>query len=108
MASRLAAGNALVVVEHPAPWRLAGWARVVEARDVVTDQVATLDPRQSEHLEELVRFGNNGYGRDGAQRVLNQMRVDGLLDRDVVVSALSAFDISPPAQKIIADLIDQM
>jgi hypothetical protein len=78
----------------------------------VTDQVATLDPRQSEHLEELVRFGNNGYargcGRDGAQRVLNQMRADGLLDRDVVVSALSAFDISPPAQKIIADLIDQM
>jgi hypothetical protein len=112
LASRLAAGNALVVVEHPAPWRLAGWTRVVEARDLVTDQVATLDPRQSEHLEELVRFGNNGYaggyGRDGAQRVLNQMRADGLLDRDVVVSALSAFDISPPAQKIIADLIDRM
>jgi hypothetical protein len=102
----------LVVVEHPAPWRLAGWAHAVEARDLVTDHVATLDPRQSELLKELVRFGNNGYargyGRDGAQRVLNQMRADGLLDRDVVVSALSAFDISPPAQKIIADLIDQM
>jgi hypothetical protein len=86
LASRLAAGNALVVVEHPAPWRLAGWAGAVGAHDLVTGQVASLDPRLSERLEELVWFGNNGYargyGRDNAQRVLNPMRADGLLDRD--------------------------
>jgi hypothetical protein len=102
----------LVVVEHPAPWRLAGWAGAVGAHDLMTGQVASLDPRLSERLEELVWFGNNGYargyGRDNAQRVLNQMHTDGLLDRDAVVTALGAFDISPSAQKVIAELIDRV
>lgn len=112
LASRLAAGNALVVVEHPAPWRLAGWASAVGARDLVTGQVASLDPRLSERLQELVWYGNNGYargyGRDNAQRVLNQMRADGLLDRDVVVTALGTFGTSPEAQEILVKLIDRM
>ncbi|MEU1238530.1 hypothetical protein ABZ399_30630 [Micromonospora aurantiaca] len=112
VATRLARGNALVVVEHPSPWRLAGWAGVVGALDLDTGEPTTLDPQLHEHLNELVRYGNNGYargyGRDGAHRVLADMAGAGLLDRDVVLSALSAYDISPAAQLVISSLIDKV
>ncbi|MEU4818262.1 hypothetical protein AB0G03_21660 [Micromonospora aurantiaca] len=59
-----------------------------------------------------MRYGNNGYargyGRDGAHRVLADMAGAGLLDRDVVLSALSAYDISPAAQLVISSLIDKV
>ncbi|GAB1692951.1 hypothetical protein [Krasilnikovia sp. M28-CT-15] len=112
VATQLASGNALVVVEHPSPWRLAGWAGVVGALDLDTGEPTALDPRLREHLDELVRYGNNGYacgyGRDGAHRVLADMAAASLLDRDVVLSALSASDVSPAAQQVIADLIDEV
>lgn len=57
-----------------------------------------------------MRYGNNGYargyGRDGAHRVIANIAGDRLLERDVILSALSAYDVSPAAQLIIADLID--
>lgn len=109
---RLARGNALVAVEHPSPWRLAGWAGVVGALDLDTGEPSALDPRLREHLDKLVRYGNNGYargyGRDGAHRVLADMAAASLLDRDVVLSALSAYDVSPAAQRVIAELIDKV
>jgi hypothetical protein len=112
LAMRLANGTALAVVEHPSPWRLAGWARVVGARNLLADETATLDPRLATHLEHLVFCGNNGYarggGRDGAQRVLNDLRADGLLDRDLVVSALAALGVSADSQETIAAMIDAM
>lgn len=99
VATRLARGNALVVVEHLHTWRLTGWAGATGALNLDTGETADLDPRLREHLEHLVRFGNNGYargfGRDGAHRALADMHADGLLERDVVLSVLSAFDISP-------------
>jgi hypothetical protein len=112
VATRLAHGNALVVVEHPSPWRLAGWAGAVGALDLDTGEITELDPRVREHLDDLVRYGNNGYargfGRDGAHRVLADMAGAGLLERDVVLSALSAYDVSPDAQRVIADLITKV
>jgi hypothetical protein len=63
-----------------------------------------------EHLDELVRYGNNGYargyGRDGAHQVIADIADAGLLERDVILSALSAYDVSSAAQLVIADLID--
>ena len=56
-------------------------------------------------MDELVRYGNNGYGRDGAHRVLANITSAGLLKRDVIVSALRAYDVSSAAQRVIADLI---
>ncbi|WP_157739816.1 hypothetical protein [Micromonospora narathiwatensis] len=112
VATRLARGNALVVVEHPSPWRLAGWAGAVGALDLDTGETTVLDLRLRECLDELVRYGNNGYargyGRDGAHRVLADMAAGGLLERDVVLSALSAYEVSPRAQLVIAGLIDKV
>lgn len=36
------------------------------------------------------------------------MAAASLLDRDVVLSALSAYDVSPAAQRVIAELIDKV
>jgi hypothetical protein len=36
------------------------------------------------------------------------MHAVGLLDRDVVLSALSAFGVSPRAQRVIAELIGRI
>ena len=112
VATRLAHGNALVVVEYPSPWRLAGWAGAVNALNLDTGETSKLDPRLREHLDELVRCGNNGYargyGRNGAFRVLADMAAAGLLERDVVLSALSAYDVSPRAQLVIAALIGKV
>jgi len=113
LAMRLADGAALAVVEHPAPWRLAGWARAVGARDLVTGETAAaLDPTLATHLNDLIFYGNNGYsrghGRDGAQRILTDLQTEGLLDRDLVVSALAGLGVSPDRQETIAAMIAQM
>jgi hypothetical protein len=113
LAMRLADGTALVVVEHPAPRRLTGWARTVGARDLLTGETApALEPALAKHLDSLVFYGNNGYargsGRDGAQRVLTEMQAEGLLDRDLVVSALAGMGVSADPQEVIATMIDRM
>jgi hypothetical protein len=112
LAMRLADGTALAVVEHPSPWRLEGWARVVGARNLLTDETATLDPKLVGHLEHLVFCGNNGYargtGRDAAQRVLEDLYADELLDRDLVVSALAGLGVSAKSQTTIAAMIDRI
>ena len=111
-AMRLANGTALAVVENPSPWGLAGWAGAVGARNLITGEVATLDPRLMERLQHLRFYGNNGYapgfGRDGAQRVLNDLHADGLLDRDAVVSALAGLGMSADSQETINTMIARM
>jgi len=113
LAMRLADGAALAVVEHPAPWRLAGWARAVCARDLLTGATApALDPTLAKHLNDLIFHGNNGYsqghGRDGAQRILTDLQTEGLLDHDLVVSALAGLGVSPGRQATIAAMIARM
>jgi hypothetical protein len=59
----------------------------------------------------LKLYGNNGYGprfdRDRARHVLDDIQADGLLDVDVIVSALAALGISPRGQERIAELADK-
>ncbi len=53
---------------------------------------APFDPRLTEALDRLHLYGNNGwtrgFGQDQARRVLEQLRVDGLLDRDATTGAM--------------------
>jgi hypothetical protein len=110
LAMRLANGTALAVVEHPSPWRLAGWASVAGARDLLTGETAPLDPTLGTHLQHLVLCGNNGYApgssRHSAQRILDDLHADGLLDRDLVVSALAGLGVSASNQETIAAMIN--
>ncbi|MFG1955035.1 hypothetical protein [Micromonospora sp. NPDC048830] len=110
LAMRLAHGTALAVVEHPAPRRLFGWARIVGARDLLTGEpAAALDPQLVERLEHLMFLGNNGYargpGQTSARAVLRELHADGLLDRDLVVSALAGMGVSPRSQDVIAGTV---
>lgn len=113
LAMRLARGNALVVVEHPSPWRLAGWAAMFDAQNLLTGlKESPLSPDVLNNLQALATYGNNGYangfGRNGARRLLSEMHDAGQLDRDLVLSALITFDISADALEVIAKLIDQI
>jgi len=113
LATGLARGNALVAVEDPS-WSLAGWARATGALNLYTKKIAKqLDPRLRERLQELASQSYNGFrrgpDRDRALRVLAAMHADRLLDRDIVLSALSAFDeFTPSVQQTIAKLIDEI
>lgn len=110
LAATLAADTALVVVEHPLPWRLTGWAGMLGALNLDTGQTSELAPHVREYIDELLCYGATGYtpgyGRNGAQRTLCNMAAATLLDRDVVLSALSARDITPAALHTISTLID--
>jgi hypothetical protein len=95
LAGQIADGAALVVVEHPSPWRLTGWARATSAVDILTgNPTPALDATLLKRLRDLERYGNNGYpkgfGRDHASRILREMQADDQLDRDLVLSALLA------------------
>ncbi len=109
----LARGTALVVVDHPSPWLKAGWAAVLQAQNLDTGQTETpLLPDLLDRLHHLAFYGNNGYargfGRDRARQVLQHMHAEGLLERDVVLSALSTFDPSTKALAVIDDLISAL
>ncbi|MFD5248451.1 hypothetical protein ACFWIW_28190 [Amycolatopsis sp. NPDC058340] len=110
LATRLARGNALVLVDHPSPWLKAGWAAVLGAQNLDTGQTEpSLPPALVDRLNELVSYGNNGYargfGRDRARQILQEMHAENQLDRDVVLSALSTFDTSSRALDAIDSLI---
>lgn len=40
---------------------------LLPARDLASGDVATLDPQLAEHLEDLVRYSNNGHSRGMAE-----------------------------------------
>ncbi|MET8149677.1 hypothetical protein ACIBSW_23610 [Actinoplanes sp. NPDC049668] len=96
----------------PAPWWLDGWAAAVGALDLLTGEVTALDPRLAEPLESILFYGNNGYpqgwGRDGAQRALDEIRDAGLLDHDMIVSALAGLGMPAKHQEVISTMIDKM
>ena len=112
LAQRVADRAALVVVEHPAPWLLAGWAAAVGAKNLLTGAVAYLLPALDEHLQQVLFYDNNGipkgYYRDGMQRALDDLEADGLLDRDFVLSALGGLSMSCRSQKTVQSMIDKM
>jgi len=96
----------------PAPWWLDGWAAAVGALDLLTGEVTALDPRLDEPLQSILFYGNNGYargwGRDGAQRALDEIRDVGLLDHDMIVSALAGRGMPARHQDVISQMINKM
>lgn len=113
LAMTTARGIPLAVVGLlPAPWWLDGWAAAVGARDLLSGEVTALDPRLSEPMESILFYGNNGYsrgwGRDGAQRALDEIRAAGLLDHDMIVSALAGLGMPARHQDVISKMIDKM
>lgn len=82
------------------------------ARDLLSGEVTALDPRLSEPMESILFYGNNGYsrgwGRDGAQRALDEIRAAGLLDHDMIVSALAGLGMPARHQDVISKMIDKM
>ena len=113
LAEQHAKGSALVVVEHPFPWRLSGWAGALGALDLDNGQRASLDAEVREVIDRLVMDGHNGYGprrdRESAQRTLRDAASAGLLDRDLILSALGACGVSAAGQfemeKLIARVV---
>lgn len=113
LAMTTARGIPLAVVGLlPAPWWLDGWAAAVSARDLLTGEVTSLHPQLIEPLESILFYGNNGYprgwGRDGAQRALDEIREAGMLDHDMIVSALAGLGMPARHQDVISQMIDKM
>lgn len=113
LAMTTASGIPLAVVGLlPAPWWLDGWAAAVSARDLLTGEVTVLDAQLVEPLQRILFYGNNGYprgwGRDGAQRALDEIRDAGLLDHDMVVSALAGLGMPARHQDVLSKMIDKM
>jgi hypothetical protein len=113
LAMTTARGIPLAVVGLlPAPWWLDGWAAAVGALDLLTGEVIGLDAQLIGPLETILFYGNNGYpggwGRDGAQRALDEIRDLGLLDHDMIVSALAGLGMPARHQDVISKMIDKM
>jgi len=111
LAMSVARGSAICVVEsvaHP----VRGWAAVVGAVNLLTGQPTTVDARLAKPLQRLKFYGNNGYGPDfdrrSAQLILDDLRGEGLLDRDLIVGGLAALHISVRGQQRIRQMIDKM
>jgi uncharacterized protein (UPF0297 family) len=113
LAMDTARGTAIAVVALlPGPWWLHGWAAAVGAQDLLTGETAALDAALVEPLTQIVAYGNNGfaagYGRDNAQDLLRQLQRDGLLEHDLVVSALGGLGLPARHQHTISKMIDKM
>jgi hypothetical protein len=110
LAMNRARGSALCVVETRST-PVHGWALVTGAVNLLTGAVEVLDGRLRKPLERLKFYGNNGYGNDfdrrGARSALDDIRSAGLLDRDLIVSAVAALGISQRGQDQLGKLIDR-
>src|SRR6266545_4121562 len=102
LAISVARGSSLCVVETDT-YPVRGWAAVVGAVDLLTGDRNELDSRLAEPLDRLEFYGNNAYGppfdRQRARSVLNGLQGAGLLDRDLIISALAAHGISETGQQ---------
>jgi len=110
-AADLARGSSLCAIETQSnPVR--GWAAVTGAVNLLTSEQTKLDEALAELLDRLVFYGNNGYGdgwgKQNARRILDDMRAAGMADRDFLIAALAARDISLNGQRNIGKLIDGM
>lgn len=111
-AAGLARGSSLCVVESVAE-PVGGWAAEAGATNLLTSAATPpLPPALAEQLDRLAFYGNNAYGdpfgKQMAQRVLEDLARDGLLDRDTVVGALAARHVSPRGQRQVERMVDRM
>lgn len=110
-AEELARGSSIVVVEGFS-FPVRGWARERSALNLSTEQKETeaQDERWLRALERLAFHKNNGWGdtlgKKAAQRVVDDLRMAGLLDADELVSALAARDASVRALKGLRRIVE--
>ncbi|MFD8789461.1 hypothetical protein [Streptomyces vinaceus] len=113
-AASLARGSSLVVVESLHGFPLQGWARQLRAIDLTRpdEQPEQLDSELAAAIDRLDFYKNNGFGdqfgKQQAQRILQDLRRAGLLERDVVLGALAAKGASDRAVRNLGKLIDAL
>nr|WSY56257.1 hypothetical protein OG999_43015 [Streptomyces sp. NBC_00886] len=110
----LARGSSLAVVESVHGFSLDGWARQLGAIDLTRpdEQPEQLDSELAEAIDRLDFYKNNGFGdqfgKQQAQRILQDLRGAGLLERDVVLGAMAAKGASDRAVRNLGKLIDAL
>lgn len=113
-AARLARRSSLAVVESIHGFPLQGWARQIGAVDLTRpdEQPEPLHPALAEAIDRLAFYKNNGFGdrfgKQQAQRILQDLRTAGRLERDVVLGALAARGASDRAVRNLGKLIDAL
>lgn len=113
-AANLARGSSLVIVESIHGFPLEGWARQLGAIDLTRPdkQPKQLDSELAEAIDRLDFYKNNGFGdqfgKQQAQRILQDLRGAGLLKRDVILGALAAKGASDRAVRNLGKLIDAL
>ncbi|MGW7359644.1 hypothetical protein ACWGI0_24175 [Streptomyces sp. NPDC054802] len=113
-ATQLARGASLAVVESINGFRLAGWARELGAVDLTRpeDEPEPIAPSVAAAIKRLDFHKGNGFGdpigKQTAQRALQGLQAQGLLDRETVLGALAARGASARAMKNLGILIDSM
>jgi hypothetical protein len=110
LANRLARRSSLCIVESVG-FPVGGWAAQVGAFDLIRKTATSPEPNAevAEAMDNLRFYGNNGwgdeFGRRQARRVLSDLRARGLLEPDVVVSAMLARGCSDKAADRLAKLM---
>jgi hypothetical protein len=113
-AAGLARGSSLAIVESIHGFPLKGWVRQLGAIDLTRsdEQPEQIDSELAEAIDRLDFYKNNGFGdqfgKQQAQRILQDLRGSGLLERDVVLGALAAKGASDRAVRNLGKLIDAL
>ncbi|MFF3959754.1 hypothetical protein ACFYY1_42310 [Streptomyces sp. NPDC001890] len=113
-AMNLARASSLVVVESAHGFPLKGWARQLGAVDLTRPdaQPEALPPELAAAVDRLDFYGNNGFGdrfgKQQAQRILQDLRGKGILEREVILGALAARGASDRSVRNLGQLIDQL
>ncbi|MBJ6613969.1 hypothetical protein ACFT8V_30085 [Streptomyces griseoincarnatus] len=110
-AADLARGSSLAIVESVHGFPLEGWARQLGAIDLTRPEKRPepIDSELAEAIDRLDFYKNNGFGdqfgKQQAQRILQNLRGAGLLERDVILGALAARGASDRAVRNLGKLI---
>ncbi len=112
VAAGYARGSSLCAIEgFGTP--LSGWARATGAIDLLGGSATeALQPELTEALERLHFYGNHGwtrgFGQDQARRVLEDLRITGLLDKTVITGVMLGREHHAELVKRLAELIDKV
>lgn len=113
-AASLARESSLAIVEDIHGFPLEGWARQLGAIDLTRPDVQPeqFDAELAGAIDRLDFYKNNGFGdrfgKQQAQRILEDLRAAGLLERNIVLGTLAAKGASGRAVRNLGKLIDAM
>ncbi|MFF4344318.1 hypothetical protein ACFY00_30880 [Kitasatospora sp. NPDC001540] len=111
-AMRLARGSSLAVVESVQSFALRGWASALGAIDLTRpdERPEEASPGFAKAIDRLNSYKNNGFGdpfgKQQAQRTLQNLADSEGLDPEAVLGALAARGASSRALRNLAKLID--